>query len=153
MKIDREKIEQTKAKIECLKRSNPYYQNNPILFDELVLEVFKSLSAFGAKLKSKRLAHLKYWMSQQLSFLNANSYTTFDYSTTQCAYMIFFGIISLPHCPICGRLMDSPKMFGNIFIGFLKSCSKKCGEVVRDQSFVKTCNDRYGVPHYAMNKQ
>lgn len=139
--------------IERTKHSNKFYANNPQMFDSVVDEVFKNITSYGRRLNSKRLLHLKTWIKQQLQFLNTNSYAFDDYGMNECVYFIFYGMSSFPKCPICGSLLDDPKRFLNIYQGFTTTCSRKCGEMYREMSYEKTCLDRYGVPHYAMNKE
>ena len=143
-------VHQIITQINASKQDNAYYIANPEMFNQLVLEIFKNLVSVGRRFQSKKLEHLRNWMNSQLCFIP--SHDIHKYSITQLAYMIFFDMHSFPKCCICGNPLDDPKKFGNIYVGFLKTCSKRCAEQCRQASFKKTCIDRYGVPHYAMDK-
>ena len=139
--------------IEKNKQNNPYYKNNPEMFDILIEEVFKNIISYGRRFKSKKLQYLVKQIESQLCFINDDIHKFTDYPINECIYFIFYGITNFPKCPICGKIMDNPKNFLNIYVGFTHTCSKQCGELYRQQSYINTCIDRYGVPHYAQNKK
>lgn len=139
--------------IEKNKVSNPYYKANPEMFDELMKQVFKSLSTYGQRLNGKKCIALKQWIVSQLPFISNENYDASEYSITEYVYLIFSGMTDFPKCQICGKTMDDPSHFLGIIYGFKKGCSKKCSELARQKSYVQTCIREYGVPHYASNKE
>ena len=138
--------------IENLKYDNPYYINNPKMFNETIKQVFKNITSYGRRFKSRKLVHLNEWIRSQLKFLNNEQYSSNDYPINECVYLLFYGMTDFPNCLICGKLLNDPKKFVNLYDGFLSTCSKHCGELYREQAFVQTCLDRYGVSHYAKNR-
>ena len=123
------------------------------MFDALIEEVFNHIISYGRRFKSKKMENLRNWIQKQLPFLNNACFSFDDYGVNECSYLIFHGLSDFPRCSICGKVLDDPKNFGNIFCGFLQTCSKTCGEKQRQQSYEKTCIELYGVPHYAMNAE
>ena len=138
--------------IENTKYDNPYYLNNPEMFDETIKQVFKNITSYGRRFKSRKLVHLNKWIRSQLKFLNNEQYNSNDYPINECVYLLFYGMTDFPNCLICGKLLNDPKKFVNLYQGFLLTCSKQCGELYREKTYVQTCIDRYGVSHYAKNK-
>ena len=123
------------------------------MFDALIEEVFNHIISYGRRFKSKKMENLKNWIKKQLPFLNNQNFSFDDYGANECSYLIFHGMTDFPRCSICGKILDDPKNFGNIFCGFLQTCSKICSEKQRQQSYANTCIELYGVPHYAMNAE
>ena len=152
MKINEKALKHLKFQIENTKSTNKHYIDNQQMFDALVEEVFSHITSYGRRFKSNRMKNLREWIQKQLPFLNNACFSFDDYGANECSYLIFHGMTNFPRCSICGKILDDPKNFGSIFHGFM-SCSLKCKELRRQQSYANTCIDRYGVPHYASNKE
>ena len=148
-----EKEQKLIEEIKKNKQNNIYYKNNPKIFDELVEFVLKDTKTYGHRIKSFLMKHLRDWISQQLKFLNNDSYVYNDYRISECVYLILHGMLEFPKCKICGKLLNDPMKFLNINNGFLSTCSKECSKIYRRQSFVSTCIKQYGVPHFMSNEE
>ena len=149
----KEKIKCLKAHIEKAKENNLYYLNNSQMFDIVVDIVFNHIVTYCKVINSGKMQHVRNWIRSQLKFLDNEHFCFDDYGINEQVYLLFYGMTKFPKCPICGNVLDNPKHFHNIFIGFAKSCSKQCKKQQQQISFKNTCIDRYGVPHYASNKE
>ena len=148
-----ENLKHLKEHIENTKTSNLYYLNDPQMFDIVANIVFMHIVTYCKVINSKKMQHVNDWLKSQLMFLDNDSFSFSQYGVNEQVYLLFYGMTNFPKCSICGKILDDPQQFGNIFTGFAKTCSKHCREQQRQISYVKTCIDNYGVPHYASNKE
>ena len=85
-----------------------------------------------------------------MPFLSNRDYKPSDYGFSEIIHLVLNGMDSFPQCPQCGKPISSPNRF--VQYGFMKGCSNECSMKTKACTFKSTCLGKYGVEHYAQDK-
>jgi len=131
------------------KEQNPYYMNNPKLFDELFELVsrypnhyHKKIMSRGAKKHAKDYRYLRSWIDSVFPLHGEYSYST------KC-YWIFNGLTEVPRCRVCGSPIDVSGMRLRLSDEYPKTCGAKgCVYSLAMETMACTKTRLYGDPYY-----
>lgn len=134
--------------------TNSYFQNNQILFNELINIIFEASNVKSIRCKIRKNKQLNNWINDIVPALSNPFY---DLSTK--IYWIIFNITDFP---VCDHEKCNNKILKNISLldGYesasgMKYCSHKCSvsSAANKALHKKTCIEKYGVESYTQTNE
>ena len=104
------KDDKDKVKLdEKIYQKNVYYQNDPIIFMKFIQILIDYPTCYGKMLKKSRFQHINNWLHLNLKFLDNEKFNFEDYNYSEIVHLILNSMTNFPICPVCGKIIDSPK--------------------------------------------